>query len=147
MSAAKLDKNLAVGAYFFSSVLRVRLQARAMSVRAVLLRAGLARPEWVQIGANASGPELSSIISSSQPECLALAPRVLLWFDGTPFCTTASLLGTFLLSSTFIGTGLLVGSTDPREHSSDDELASCNCDLEWSSLVPLFSAEFLECLQ
>lgn len=120
-----------------------------MSVRAVLLRAGLAKPEWVQIGANASRPELSSIISSSQPECLTLTPHVLLWFDSTPFCTTASLLGSFLLSSTFIGTGdvLLVGSTDPREQSSDDELGACNCDLEWRSLVSLFSDEFLDCLQ
>lgn len=119
-----------------------------MSVRAVRLRAGAAaQPEWIEIGANATGPELSSVLASSQPECIELSPVVLLWFDGTPFCKTANRLGQFMRGGAFAGTGdvLLVGSRDPRDQSSDDDDSlPCNFDLTIDALAPLFTADFLE---
>lgn len=126
-----------------------------MSVRAVRLRAGAAaQPEWVEIGANATGRELSSVLASSQPECIELSPRVLLWFDGTPFCATANRLGQFMRGGAFTGTGdvLLVGSRDPRDQCSendddDDDSVPCNSDLTIEALAPLFTANFLEKLE
>lgn len=129
-----------------------------MSVRAVVLRAGSDWPEWTEIAASASGPELSAAIRSSQPECIELAPRVLLWVDNTPFCAIDSRLGEFMLGArTFIGTGdvLLVATCeahdsceDENSHDNgDDTAAARNCDLDCDLLTPLFTAEFLEKLK
>ena len=124
-----------------------------MSVRAILLRAGSLQPEWVEIDGNASGPELSALISSSQPECLTLTPDLLMWTDGTPFCKTSNEIGRFMIHSVphaHTGDVLLVGSHDPRDNageSSESSSGAAFVDVEWHMLVSVFTAEFLEKLQ
>lgn len=124
-------------------------------VRAVLLRAGTRRPEWIEIDAGASGPELSSVIGSSQPECMTLGSDLVLWYDGTPFSAERSELGTLMHTphlAEWTGAILIVGSRDPRDTSSPEHSAesdapcACNQTPARASLATLFVADFVAAL-
>lgn len=128
--------------------------AMSRMVRAVLLRAGSQQAEWVEIDANASGPELSAVIGSSQPECLTLSAQLVLWYDGTPFSTEHSHLGqclrTELVGSDWSGDVLIVGCHDPRTSSDDsissDESVQCNHTPLRAELACVFVDEFVSTL-
>ena len=119
-------------------------------VRVVLLRAGKSRPEWTAIDVRASGPELSLTIGSSQPECLVLAPRLVMWYDGTPFCSEANAIGQFMrcvAAEAYTGNVLVVGSRDPRDSWESSESDEClNSTPEQSALAAVFTEEFVSAL-
>ena len=98
-------------------------------VRAVLLPAGSLRPIWVDIRANVTGPELSALIGSSQPECLTVSTRLVAWCDGSSVPSDPCHLVHFSkpeqLAMVMEGAVLIVGSRDPRDTSDESDPHAC----------------------
>jgi len=122
-------------------------------VDAVLLAPNSVTPRWIKVDANASGPLLSDLLNSSQPECIALSPSVLMWYDATPFCSVLNRIGKFMHAEPieqYTGSVLLVCSIDPRtlsDESSGNDDQPCNCALQLCHLEPLFNEKFIKALQ
>ena len=98
-------------------------------VRAVLLPAGSLRPTWIDIRANVTGPELSALIGSSQPECLTVSTHLVAWCDGSSVPSDPCHLVHFSKpeqrAMVIEGAVLIVGSRDPRDTSDESDPSAC----------------------